>query len=156
MRSDDFTRAPLLAQANAMVVVETAHGGVGRWLRGLWRHRRLVRMMRRTDGYLEHRIYWRPRWTTGAMAWFATVDDVRRFATRSGHPPLVSWARDTGRVAERDVKVYQAAPHGYTNGVWRAEGDVFGLIERFSPVRDEVEGPPVRPPQGRLSKDATP
>lgn len=155
MRSDDFTHAPLLAQANAMVVIETSHGGLGSWLRGLLRHRRLVRAIRRADGYCGHRTYWRPRWTVGAMGWFSAVDDVRRFAGHSGHPPLALWVQDPARVAETDVKVYQAAPQGYTNGVWRAEGDVFGLIERFTPVRDEVEGPLVKPPRGPVSKDAT-
>lgn len=143
MRSDDFSRAPRIARASAMVVVEVPHAGVMGWMRSVVRHRRVVRRLRRSEGYCGHRTYWRPRWVLGTVAWFATAADLERFARAGVHPQLTRWAREPGEVADASVAVYEADPQGYTNGVWRAEQDVLAAIEHFTPVRGETEGPPV-------------
>lgn len=149
MRTDDFSRAPAIGQAGAMVVGSTRITGSVAALGQLRRHRAMLAELQRASGYRAHRAYWQPPSTLGMVAWFDTVDDVARFARTGAHPALADWV-DAGTLGESTrgehdwVRVYQARESGYTNGVWRAEGNVMRNIETFTPVGREKVGPSVR------------
>ena len=142
MRTDDFSRAPRIAQAGAMFVGGTRCTSPLAWLRHARRHRRMIGQMERFRGYCGHRTYWQPPWTLGTVAWFETMDDLVLFARTGLHRELMEWADGRDATGGR-IRVYEANTHGYSNGVWRAEGDVMANIEHFTPVRGETQGPPV-------------
>lgn len=143
MRTDDFSRAPRIAQAGAMFVGGTRYTGPLAWARHARRYRTMIRQMERFRGYCGHRTYWQPPWTLGTVAWFETMDDLMLFARTGVHRELMEWVVDRKHATGGWIRVYEASPHGYSNGVWRAEGDVMATIETFTPIGREVEGPPV-------------
>jgi hypothetical protein len=60
----------------------------------------------------------------------------------------VRMVRDMKRMREATggyIRLYNAEPGGYTNGVWRAEGEVMRHLGTFTPLSSEDAGPPVRP-----------
>lgn len=144
MRTDDFSLAPRIAQAGAMFVGGTRYTSPLAWLRHARRYRAMIRQMKRFRGYCAHRTYWQPPWTLGTIAWFETMDDLMLFARTGLHRELMDWVVDRRNATGGWIRVYGASPHGYSNGVWRAEGDVMANIEHFTPVRAETQGPPVR------------
>lgn len=149
MRTADFSRAPRIAQGGAMLVSATPATGPIAWARHVARHRTVVRQLERHGGCCGHRTFWQPPWTVGTVAWFETMDALLRFARTGAHRELEDWALGRPGTTGGWVRVYEAGPHGYSNGVWRAEGDVMATIEHFTPVRREEQGPPVvRRPRG--------
>lgn len=122
MRTDDFCAAPPLARGGAMVTIEAPEAGRGtaRWAlraRSLLRRRRgLVRRAVLLDRA-------RPR---GLIAWFADAEQADAAVAALGRGP------GHGR-----VPTHLAQPHGYSNGVWRAEGNVMAHIPRFSRLTGE-------------------
>lgn len=153
MRTDDFSRAPRIAQAGAMFVGGTRYTGPVAWARHARRYRLMIKQMQRFRGYCGHRTYWQPPWTLGTVAWFETMDDLMLFARSGVHRELMGWVVDRRNSTAGWIRVYEASPHGYSNGVWRAEGDEMAHIEHFTPVKNEKHGPPVvrRP---RVQRDA--
>lgn len=144
MRTTDFSLAPPLGQAGAMVVVAAPCRTPVAWARAVQRHRALTARLRRAPGYRAHRPVLSAA-GLGTIGWFATLADLEAFARTGAHPGLRAWVDGgTGGVADGDVRVYTAAESGYTNGVWRAEGDVMAHIERFTALPHETQGPPVR------------
>lgn len=145
MRTTDFSQAPRIAQAGAMFVGGTRYTGPLAWARHARRYRAMVAQMRRTRGYCGHRTYWQPPFTLGTIAWFDTVDDLMLFARSGVHRELMEWVVDATRNATGGwIRVYTAQEEGYTNGVWRAEGNEMAHIATFTPVGRETQGPPVR------------
>lgn len=143
MRTDDFSRAPRIAQAGAMFVGGTRYTGPLAWARHARRYRVMIGQMRRFRGYCGHRTYYQRPWTLGTVAWFETMDDLMLFARTGMHRELMDWVVDRRNATGGWIRVYEASPHGYSNGVWRAEGDEMATIERFTPIRRETQGPPV-------------
>jgi hypothetical protein len=41
------------------------------------------------------------------------------------------------------IRLYNAEPQGYSNGVWRAEDGTMSHIPTFTPLSTEDSGPPV-------------
>ena len=117
MRTRDFSLAPVQARAEALVVLERAGTGPG-WAR------RTRSAARAAEGY---------RWSTavraagvrGRIVCFATATDAASFAA-------------TADVQHERCRTFLAEPDGYSNGVWRAEGDVMAHIERFSALTSET------------------
>ncbi|UZN04526.1 hypothetical protein [Cellulomonas sp. S1-8] len=121
MRTRDFSRAPAPARADALVVVERP-GADRTWARAT------RRAARAADGYA---------WSAGVRArdgrsrvrgrvvCFATRAQADRFVTHLD-PAQDRW------------RTFHAEADGYSNGVWRAEGDVMAHIERFSPLSGET------------------
>ncbi|MFC4554573.1 DUF4188 domain-containing protein [Georgenia faecalis] len=144
MRTDDFSQAPPIGQAQAMFVSGTRLSSPRAWLRHARAHAALAARMRTAPGYRGHRRYWQPPATLGTIGWFATEEDLLRFARTGAHRGLADWAAGRSAATGSWVRVYAAETSGYTNGVWRAEGDVMAHIERFTPVGGETVGPPVR------------
>ncbi|MFC8191228.1 hypothetical protein ACFUMH_06130 [Cellulomonas sp. NPDC057328] len=143
MRTRDFSRAPRQARAEALVVVEGAAGTSGRWLR---------RLARRAEGHV---------WSAGVRARDADGRAVR------GRVVCLATPQDAEDLAHRAARggartrLFLAEPDGYSNGVWRAEGDVMAHVERFTPLTSEVvhgRTPPlVAPaPPRRRGADAPP
>lgn len=124
MRTTDFSLAPHQARADVVVVVERAAADRA------WR-REARRAARRAPGHRWDRTYRLPGGAHGLLVWFASADDGDAFvATRPD--------------GERH-RALRAEPEGYTNGVWRAEGDVMAHVERFTPVTRETERGTVPP-----------
>lgn len=145
MRTADFSRAPRIAQAGVMFVGGTRYTGPLAWARHARRYRAMIRDMQRFRGYCAHRTYWQPPWTLGTIAWFESMDDLLLFARTGTHRELMGWVvgEDRRHATGGWIRLYEASPHGYSNGVWRAEGDEMGTIEHFTPMRAETQGPPV-------------
>ena len=126
MRTVDFSKAPLQAQAGAMVVVEAGRSEGVHVSPGV-----IARRARRSEGFVWlARI--RRRRRHGVITCFRTRDQAEAFVA--------------GLDAGWSTRVLVAEQSGYSNGVWRAEGDVMAHIERFTPTTAEREGhrePPV-------------
>lgn len=117
MRTTDFSKAPQIGRAEVMVVSPTRLPGVGA-----------------AAGCLAHRTTWMPPLRLGTIAWFAREVDLTGYLRSL--PPAKAPDRSTPRI-------YRASPHGYSNGVWRAEGDVLAHIEHFTALPGEADPPPV-------------
>lgn len=118
MRTTDFSRAPDRARAEAMVVVERATGGRS------WQ-RRARDAARAAPGHRWSTAYRLRTGARGLLAWFATAADADAFLAGR-------------RARDERHRSLRAEAEGYTNGVWRAEGDEMAHIERFTPVSREV------------------
>jgi hypothetical protein len=53
----------------------------------------------------------------------------------------MQWITDGTKNAKGGyIRLWVAEPDGYTNGIWRAEGNVMAHIETYSPIRGD-QGP---------------
>ncbi|GLZ10758.1 hypothetical protein Acsp04_09930 [Actinomadura sp. NBRC 104425] len=144
MRTADFSRAPRQAQATAMFVGATRYRGPLSVLTLSLTWFRLVRDMKRMRGYCWHKVYWEFPFTLGTLAFFEDRDSLLLFARSRHHRRLMRWVTDGTRNATGGyIRIYNAEPEGYSNGVWRAEGDVMAHICEFTPLSHEEQGPPV-------------
>jgi hypothetical protein len=114
MRTADFSAAPALARAEALVVTDRAR--TARGAAGLVRQRRFAERAVGPDGGTVRR--------RGVLAFFASGADADRF---------VAGLRADGGFAH----VYAAEPEGYSNGVWRAEDGRMASVERFTALSGE-------------------
>jgi hypothetical protein len=114
MRTADFSAAPALARAEALVVTDRARSARG--AAGLVRQRRFAERAAGPDGRVVRR--------RGVLAFFASGADADRF--------VASLDADGGF-----AHVYGAEPEGYSNGVWRAEDGRMATVERFTPLSGE-------------------
>ncbi|MCS5498959.1 hypothetical protein NY547_17045 [Cnuibacter physcomitrellae] len=118
MRTVDFSRAPRQARAEAMALVEAGkvegvHVSPGA----------VARAARRAEGFVWlARI--RRRRRHGVIACFRTPQQAAAFTD--------------GLDAGWSSRVLVAERSGYSNGVWRAEGDVMRHIDRFTPTSAET------------------
>lgn len=145
MRTSDFSRAPAPAQAGSLFVGATRYRGPLALARLLPRWLRMVRDLKRVRGYCWHRVYWEFPFTLGTIAFFTDRDAMLRFARTRHHRELMQWVTDPGRrnATGGYIRLYTAEPAGYSNGVWRAEGDELAHIPHFTPLSQEPAGPPV-------------
>ncbi|MFI7249383.1 DUF4188 domain-containing protein [Micromonospora chalcea] len=145
MRTRDFSRAPAQARAGAMFIGGTRYANPLVLLRLAPDWIRMVRDMRRMSGYCWHTVYWQFPLTLGTIAFFTDRDALLRFARTRHHRKLMMWLTDGNRNATAGfIRLYTAAPDGYSNGAWRAEDGAMGHIERFTPLGAETTGPAVR------------
>lgn len=147
MRTSDFSKAPAQAQATAMFVGATRYSGPVSIITLSFTWVRLVRDLKRMRGYCWHKVYWEFPFTLGTIAFFTDRDALLRFARSRYHRKLMVWVTDgTKNATGGYIRVYGAEPQGYSNGVWRAEGNVMAHIPTFTPLTSEAgaEGPEVR------------
>lgn len=111
MRTSDFSKAPRLGRAEALVVTDA------------------TRTLRGHDGFVSERR-WREHGVGGTIAWFGTPDQARAAASAASAASV----RDGGF-----VHVYLAHESGYSNGVWRAEGGPMEHEERFTQLTRELD-----------------
>jgi hypothetical protein len=138
MRTTDFTKAPPQAQATAMFVGATRYRSPRSVLAQTADYIRMVRDMKRMRGYLWHKVYWQFPLTLGTIAFFTDKDAMLRFARSRYHRKLMVWVTDGTRNATGGfIRLYAAEPDGYTNGIWRAEGDSMAHIDTFTPLRTD-------------------
>lgn len=144
MRTTDFSKAPPQARATAMFVGATRYRGPLSIITLTFTWFRMLRDMKRMRGYCWHKVYWEFPWTLGTMAFFTDRDAMLRFARSRHHRKLMVWVTDGKKNATGGyIRLYNAEPAGYSNGVWRAEGDTMAHIPDFTPVSGEEQGPPV-------------
>jgi len=145
MRTTDFTKAPPQAQATAMFLGATRYRGPLAVVRVSVNYVRMVRDMKRMRGYCWHKVYWQFPFTLGTVAFFTDKDAMLRFARSRYHRELMVWLTDGTRNATGGfIRLYSAEPSGYSNGVWRAEGNEMGHIQDFTPLSRENVGPAVK------------
>ncbi|MEV6692784.1 DUF4188 domain-containing protein [Micromonospora sp. NPDC051196] len=144
MRTRDFSRAPAQARAGAMFIGATRYTNPLVLLRLAPAWFRMLRDMRRMSGYCWHTVYWQFPLTLGTIAFFTDRDAMLRFARTRHHRRLMVWLTDGTRNATAGfIRLYTAAPDGYSNGTWRAEGPEMGHITTFTPIGAETIGPEV-------------
>ncbi|GAA4083473.1 MULTISPECIES: DUF4188 domain-containing protein [Actinomadura] len=144
MRTTDFSRAPRQGQATAMFVGATRYRGPLSILTLSLTWFRMVRDMKRMRGYCWHKVYWEFPFTLGTLAFFEDRDALLLFARSRHHRRLMRWVTDgTKNATGGYIRIYNAEPHGYSNGVWRAEENVMAHIPEFTPLSHEEQGPPV-------------
>lgn len=114
MRTTDFSSAPALARAEALVVTDRVRSARG--AAGLVRQRRFAERAADPEGGTVRR--------RGVLAFFASRADAARFVAGLG--PGGGFAH-----------VYAAEPEGYSNGVWRAEDGRMAPVERFTALSGE-------------------
>jgi hypothetical protein len=145
MRTTDFSAAPPTAQATAMFVGATRYTGPRSMLRTIRTWGPMIRQMKRMSGYRWHTVYYRFPFTLGTIAFFADRDAMLRFARSRHHRDLMCWLTDEGahNATAGFIRLYDAAPHGYSNGAWRAEDGSLGHEPTFTPLSTEDSGPAV-------------
>lgn len=131
MRTRDFSAAPPLARAAAMLTLVPPGGGYAeaaspRWLL------QVRRRLGRAPG-LVRREWLRPGpRPAGVVAFFGEVGQAEE-ALAALHEAGVAF----------QVQLHEAHPKGYSNGIWRAEGNQMAHIERFSRLEGETRPPRV-------------
>ena len=144
MRTSDFSKAPPQGRATAMFVGATRYRSPLSVLTLTFTWFRMVRDMKRMRGYCWHTVYWEFPLTLGTIAFFTDRDALLRFARSRHHRRLMIWVTDGTRNATGGyIRLYNAEPEGYSNGVWRAEGDGMAHIPEFTPLSAEERGPKV-------------
>jgi hypothetical protein len=144
MRTNDFGMAPPQGQATAMFVGATRYRGPRSIIAHSITWYRMTRDMKRMRGYCWHKVYWQFPFTLGVMAFFSDRDALLRFARTRHHRKLMIWVTDGRKNSTGGfIRLYSAEPQGYSNGVWRAEGDEMAHIPNFTPLSTEEHGPPV-------------
>jgi hypothetical protein len=145
MRTTDFSLAPPQGQATAMFLGATHYSGLRALveLTPMWR--RMLREMKRSRGYRWHRLYFQFPLTIGTMAFFEDCDALLKFGRSRAHRDLMCWLTDHGtRNAKAGfIRFYNAEPHGYSNGTWRAEDGSMSHIPTWTPLPAETGGPAV-------------
>lgn len=121
MRTRDFSRAPVQARAGALVVLERT-GADGAWVR------RARRAARAADGYV---------WSAGVRARDAAGTVARGLVVCVAAPAHAAALAGSSAPGHERARVFVAEPEGYSNGVWRAEGDVMAHVERFTALTSE-------------------
>lgn len=131
MRTRDFSAAPPLARAAAMLTLVPPGGGYAAAASPRW----LLRVRRRVGGVpgLVRREWLRPGpRPAGLVAFFEEVAQAEAALA----------AVDAAGIAVQ-AQLHEAHPKGYSNGVWRAEGNEMDHIERFSRLEGETRPPRV-------------
>lgn len=145
MRTTDFSAAPPQARGEALFIGATHYSGLRSLLSLARPWLRMVRTMKRMEGYRWHKVYRQGPFTLGTVAVFADRDAMLRFARSKAHRDLMCWMtdHDDRNGTAGFIRLFDAQPAGYSNGEWRAEGDGMAHIEEFSPIGHEENGAPV-------------
>ena len=104
-----------MERAGAVFVGATRYASPLAWARLAPRWRAMVRQMRRMPGYVHHQVYYDPPFTLGTIGWFATREDLMRFARSGVHRELMQWVTDgTENATGGYIRVYElpGAPDG--------------------------------------------
>ena len=144
MRTNDFSQAPKYAHGESMFVGATRYKSPISWFRLVRHWKPMMKDLKAEDGYCWHRTFYIPPFTLGTIAAFKDKDSLLNFARSKTHHSLIKWLFSRSSIANGGfIRIYNAEKEGYSNGVWRAEDKVFAHIENFTPIKDELSGPPV-------------
>lgn len=100
------------AAAGAVFVGATRYTGPLAWMRLAPRWWRLVRQLRRMPGYVGHRVYYEPPFTLGTLGFFATRDDLLRFARTGEHRELMEWVVGGPPATGGYIRIYHQHERG--------------------------------------------
>jgi hypothetical protein len=101
--------------------------------------------MKKSTGYLGHRVWWGFPFTFGTIAFFTDRDALLIFARCPEHARLMEWVMRPGSAHGGFIRFWAVEASGYSSGVWRAEPPhELKAIERFTPVTGETNPPAVR------------
>ena len=145
MRTADFSRGPRHARAEVVFIGANHYRSPLALLQQLAMWPRIVRELKASDGYLWHRSYWQFPLVIGLAVGFRDRSSLLRYARQDEHRRAMHWSTDEGHTNAGFIRMFNASPRGYANGVWRAEEPEMRHIERFTAVRDEAVGPLVNP-----------
>ena len=145
MRTTDFSAAPAQAQGGSMFIGATRYSGLRSIVTLSRTWYKMLAQMKRMQGYRWHTVYYEFPLTLGTIAIFDDRDAMMRFARSKHHRELMCWLTDNGtrNATAGFIRLYDAVPEGYTNGLWRAEDGRLGHVERFTALSTEAGGPPV-------------
>ena len=142
MRTTDFSHAPQIGQATAEFVGATRFRGPVSMVKLARRWYPMLAKLKRSPGYRGHRVWYRFPFTLGTIAFFADTDALLAFARSPEHHAIMRWVMEPGNARGGFIRVYEALPHGYSSGIWRAEpGQQMKAIDRFTPLQGEDQGP---------------
>lgn len=152
MRTTDFSKAPRRAQAEAMFIGSTRYNSPKEWAILSMRWRKFVKRMKAMPGYCWHKVYWEPPYTLGTIAYFDTMEDLLTIARSPEHRQLMRWVADgtDDQATAGFIRLYRAEPHGYTNGIWRAEDTSMAHIEEYTPLPGDTGPKPVDDPASEI------
>ncbi|WP_010146249.1 monooxygenase family protein [Serinicoccus profundi] len=103
--------------AGAVFVGATRYASPAAWLRLAPRWRAMVDQMKRMPGYVHHQVYYDPPFTLGTVGYFATREDLLRFARSGVHRELMQWVTDgTNNATGGYIRVYEQASGRHTPG----------------------------------------
>ncbi|WP_305787077.1 DUF4188 domain-containing protein [Symbioplanes lichenis] len=145
MRTTDFSAAPPQGQAGAMFIGATRYTGPRAMLRTIRTWGPMIRRMKRMPGYRWHTVYYRFPFTLGTIAFFSDRDAMLKFARSKHHRDLMCWLTDDDarNATAGFIRLFTAEPHGYSNGIWRAEDGSMSHIPAWTPLSTESSGPAV-------------
>ena len=139
----DFSLAPPQGRAGAMIVVERRFDRAPDARRARSARAALAAHLADSPGFLWQKSYRRSPGILGVASYFVDRDQLdHALVTAPTH--LEPWLRLDGE--HPTGRILEAEPHGYTNGVWRAEDGRMGHIERFTPTSVEA-GRGTEPPR---------
>jgi hypothetical protein len=136
----DFDRMPPVARAEVLFVSSTRLTLRGFLTGGplVWR---MMRRLKRTDGFLCNKGIYRFPLTTGAIAFFDSFEALQDFARSPEHMALVKWGAVPGRIRSGFIRIMRSAPTGSAFGEWIAPQQL-GALDRRSllpVVQDETD-----------------
>lgn len=142
MRSNDFSAGPPQAQAECFFLGCNRYNSPLAMLGQLREWWPVVKALKRHPGYLWHRSYYQFPLGIGLMVGFRDRDSLMEFARTPEHHKIMHWLVGGDKAPAKGgfIRILDAAEWGYTNGIYRVDGEL-GMIENFSPVRDEEQGP---------------
>ncbi len=144
MRTQDFSVAPPMGQAAAQFVSASRYRSVFVMAQFYLRWRPMERLLHAAPGFSGIRWWYRFPRTLGMQVFFTDRAALLRFARSPEHAACMRWLTAEGREEAGYIRIYEAAPGGYTSGEWRAEPERERTpIERFSPLAGEAHGPAV-------------
>jgi hypothetical protein len=85
---------PRLRQAGAVFVGGNRFTSPFAWIRVLPMWRALLGRLDQLPGYLGHRVYWRPPFTLGIIAFFADWDSLLISGRIKAHRDLMVWVEE--------------------------------------------------------------
>lgn len=139
MRSNDFSAGPPQARAESFFLGANRYrsplsmaGQVRRWPA-------VARALKDHPGYLWHRSYYEFPMGIGLFVAFDSRDSLLAFARTPEHHEIMKWlvGGDSAHARAGFIRILSAEEWGYTNGAFRAEDGLTGLIDEFTPLSDE-------------------
>lgn len=140
MRSNDFSKAPPQARAEAFFLGSNRYRNPLAMAGQLRRWPRVAKSLKQAPGYLWHRSYFEFPDRIGLMVAFTTYDDLIRYARTPEHVEIMKWLIGSGDSSPAKggfIRILTAEEWGYTNGEYRAEDGRLGMIDRFTKLDSE-------------------
>jgi heme-degrading monooxygenase HmoA len=120
MRTRDFSVAPEIARAGSVFHGGTEYSGVRALVGLVVRWPRVRRAMRRSPGYLDHRVWYCYPFTIGTTSFWETQEQLLAFARSAEHREATAWMHRPGIARGAFIRYLVPLPDGNTVGVWSA------------------------------------